>query len=118
MLETKPTKVRAGGKFNLRFANFDDRLTLWVDGATPFGDGVTYETDPEKHAAPTAEDLNPASIGVQGAGNVEVSQRVADVCLGALSRALPGRIGAGALSCVKAVSHGKPRDSGMAKRRG
>ena len=29
-----------------------------------------------------------------GAGNVEVSQRVADVCLGALARALPGRIGA------------------------
>ena len=29
-----------------------------------------------------------------GAGNVEVSQRVADVCLGALARALPGRVGA------------------------
>ena len=29
-----------------------------------------------------------------GAGNVEVSQRVADVCLGALAQAVPGRIGA------------------------
>jgi len=29
-----------------------------------------------------------------GAGNVEVSQRVADVCLGALAKARPGRIGA------------------------
>src|SRR4051794_12093721 len=29
-----------------------------------------------------------------GAGNVEVSQRVADVCLGALAQALPGKIGA------------------------
>ena len=29
-----------------------------------------------------------------GAGNVEVSQRVADVCLGALARAVPERIGA------------------------
>jgi N-methylhydantoinase B/oxoprolinase/acetone carboxylase alpha subunit len=29
-----------------------------------------------------------------GAGNVEVSQRVADVCLGALARAVPDRIGA------------------------
>ncbi len=29
-----------------------------------------------------------------GAGNVEVSQRVADVCLGALASALPGRLGA------------------------
>ncbi len=29
-----------------------------------------------------------------GAGNVEVSQRVADVCLGALAEAVPGRVGA------------------------
>jgi N-methylhydantoinase B/oxoprolinase/acetone carboxylase alpha subunit len=29
-----------------------------------------------------------------GAGNVEVSQRVADVCLGALAAALPGQVGA------------------------
>jgi N-methylhydantoinase B/oxoprolinase/acetone carboxylase alpha subunit len=33
----------------------------------------------------------PAAVG---AGNVEVSQRVADVCLGALAQARPGRIGA------------------------
>jgi N-methylhydantoinase B len=33
----------------------------------------------------------PAAVG---AGNVEVSQRVADVCLGALAQALPGRVGA------------------------
>jgi N-methylhydantoinase B/oxoprolinase/acetone carboxylase alpha subunit len=33
----------------------------------------------------------PAAVG---AGNVEVSQRVADVCLGALATAAPGRIGA------------------------
>ncbi|MDQ6727739.1 MAG: hydantoinase B/oxoprolinase family protein [Actinomycetota bacterium] len=33
----------------------------------------------------------PAAVG---AGNVEVSQRVADVCLGALARACPGRVGA------------------------
>ena len=33
----------------------------------------------------------PAAVG---AGNVEVSQRIADVCLGALAQALPGRVGA------------------------
>ncbi len=33
----------------------------------------------------------PAAVA---AGNVEVSQRVADVCLGALAQALPGRVGA------------------------
>jgi len=32
---------------------------------------------------------SPAAVG---AGNVEVSQRVADVCLGALAQALPGRV--------------------------
>ena len=35
--------------------------------------------------------LPPAAVG---AGNVEVSQRVADVCLGALAQAVPGRVGA------------------------
>jgi N-methylhydantoinase B/oxoprolinase/acetone carboxylase alpha subunit len=33
----------------------------------------------------------PAAVG---AGNVEVSQRIADVCLGALAQALPGQVGA------------------------
>lgn len=33
----------------------------------------------------------PAAVG---AGNVEVSQRIADVCLGALADAMPGRVGA------------------------
>ena len=35
--------------------------------------------------------LAPAAVG---AGNVEVSQRVADLCLGALALAVPGRLGA------------------------
>jgi N-methylhydantoinase B/oxoprolinase/acetone carboxylase alpha subunit len=35
--------------------------------------------------------LAPAAVG---AGNVEVSQRVADLCLGALAQVVPGRIGA------------------------
>jgi N-methylhydantoinase B/oxoprolinase/acetone carboxylase alpha subunit len=35
--------------------------------------------------------LPPAAVG---AGNVEVSQRVADVCLGALAQVAPGRVGA------------------------
>jgi N-methylhydantoinase B/oxoprolinase/acetone carboxylase alpha subunit len=35
--------------------------------------------------------LPPAAVA---AGNVEVSQRVADVCLGALAQALPGRVAA------------------------
>jgi N-methylhydantoinase B/oxoprolinase/acetone carboxylase alpha subunit len=46
---------------------------------------VVAPVDTIVHARP------PAAVG---AGNVEVSQRVADVCLGALARALPDRIGA------------------------
>src|SRR5262249_29895095 len=48
----------------------------------------------------------PAAVG---AGNVEVSQRVADVCLGALAHANPGRLGAagqGAMNNVLSGGHG------------
>ena len=70
------TAVRADGRSRtIAFANVDNRLTLWVDGATPFGDGVTYETDLDKHLAPTAADLKPVTIGVKG-GEVEVSDLV------------------------------------------
>ncbi len=48
------------------FANVDDRLTLWIDGSLPFGEGVDYETA-ETHPAPTAEDLRPVKISVQDA---------------------------------------------------
>src|SRR5262249_37992096 len=53
------------GKYQLRFANFDERLTLWVNNALPFDEGVTYLPPPQR--GPTTNDLQPASIGVQGA---------------------------------------------------
>ena len=33
------------GTYKLTFANVDDRLTLWVDGKLPFGEGLTYQTE-------------------------------------------------------------------------
>lgn len=48
----------------------------------------------------------PAAVG---AGNVEVSQRVADVCLGALAQVVPGRVGAagqGTMNNVLIGGHG------------
>ncbi len=60
------TDVAHSGRFELTFANVDDRLTLWVDGKLPFGDGFTYETD-RVHLAPTTADLEPARIGVRNA---------------------------------------------------
>ena len=36
------TRVKGPGEYSLRLANFDARLTLWVDDDLPFGDGVEY----------------------------------------------------------------------------
>jgi signal peptidase I len=53
------------GTHTLRLASVDDRLTVWVDGALPFGDGVAYERP--KRAVPTMLDLVPARIGAKDA---------------------------------------------------
>ena len=42
VLGSKPTALKGGGKHSVRFADVDQRLTVWVDDALPFGDGVTY----------------------------------------------------------------------------
>jgi signal peptidase I len=60
------TRLRQQGSYRLRFANVDERLTLWVDGDMPFADGVAY--DPPGQRGPTENDLQPASIGAKGAG--------------------------------------------------
>ncbi len=44
--------------------------------------------------APPGTIINARPPAAVGAGNVEVSQRIADVCLGALTRAVPGAVGA------------------------
>jgi signal peptidase I len=63
---TYPTLLKGAGTHDVEFANVDNRLTLWVDGNPAFGDGLTYEDDPEKHPEPTVEDLSPVRIAVQG----------------------------------------------------
>jgi signal peptidase I len=64
-LETKPTSLKQKGTYRVRFANVDERLTVWVDSSLPFGDGVAYEAATER--GPRENDLQPANIGVQGA---------------------------------------------------
>lgn len=64
--EPKPSGVRGTGTFDVVFANVDDRLTLWVDGRTPFGEGMAYNDSPAAHSIPTAADLDPVGIGVRG----------------------------------------------------
>ncbi len=68
-LDRKPTNLKGGAKHVVRFADVDQRLTVWVDDALPFGDGVTYQ--PPKKDGKTVEgatenDLQPASVGVRG----------------------------------------------------
>ncbi len=49
---------------------------------------------PVEVVAPAGTIVNARPPVAVGAGNVEVSQRVADVCLGALAQAVPDRVGA------------------------
>jgi signal peptidase I len=75
-LDSKATRVKAPGDYELRFANVDERLTVWVDNKLVFGDGVSYE--PPRRALGDGKyeilrdkfdrnDLEPASVGVKGA---------------------------------------------------
>jgi hypothetical protein len=65
--EPAATAVKGAGSHDLVFANVDDRLTLWVDGRTPFGDGLAYDDGTGVHPAPTAADLDPAGVSARGA---------------------------------------------------
>jgi signal peptidase I len=66
------TSISAAGRYSIGFANVDDRLSLWVDGRTPFGDGLPYNDPPSTPSGPTAADLVPVEIATAGA-SVEVS---------------------------------------------
>ncbi len=88
-LAVKTTRVKGLGNYMLRLANIDARLTVWVDGDLPFGDGKEYSPPEilsakdieagltwekiESRRGPTKNDLNrPASIGSKG-GAVKVT---------------------------------------------
>jgi signal peptidase I len=70
LLAEQPTRITATGSYKLRFANIDERLTLWVNDDLPFGDGHNYSS-PAKYgpddATPDGNDLQPASIASKGA---------------------------------------------------
>jgi signal peptidase I len=66
-----PSRIKGPGSYHIRFANFNERLTVWVGRHLIFGDGIAYP--PALERGPTKEnDLEPASIGVAG-GTVTVS---------------------------------------------
>jgi signal peptidase I len=68
------TTIKTPGRYNLDFANVDDRLSLLVDGRSVGGDGVTFERG-DAPLAPTEADLDPASVAVRNA-SVAVSDLV------------------------------------------
>lgn len=70
------TGFKDTAKHTISFANVDGRLTLWVDGRTPFGDGHVYDDGSTTPAGPTAADLDPAGVATQGGGPVRVSDLV------------------------------------------
>lgn len=65
VLDSRPTDLKSTGTFEVRFANFDERLTVWLNGKLPFGEGVSYT--PAKNRGPYENDLKPARIGVEAA---------------------------------------------------
>ncbi len=65
-------------------------LRAAVDPTLPANGGTLR---PLRVIAPPGTIVNALAPAAVGAGNVEVSQRVADVCFGALAAALPGRLG-------------------------
>jgi signal peptidase I len=74
-LATKSTRINKPGTYRVRFANFDRRLTVWVDRGLPFENGVDYEAPQRRdsdgkihflHGPSAKNDLEPASIGYSG----------------------------------------------------
>jgi signal peptidase I len=73
MLSRAQTPIREGGRYRIRFANVDNRLTVWINHLTPFGDGIPYEIDTKEPTGPQAADLRPVGLAVRN-GKVSVSR--------------------------------------------
>jgi signal peptidase I len=70
------TALNQPGPHSVILANVDDRVTLWVDGDLPFGEGVILEAPSnEAVSLPTEEDLQPARIAARAA-NVAVTDLI------------------------------------------
>lgn len=63
---TASVGMQGQGTHEVRFANVDDQLVLWIDGeVVEFDAPTTYEAPAQ--ARPTPADLSPAGIGARGA---------------------------------------------------
>jgi signal peptidase I len=69
-LDSRPTELKKAGSYEIRLANVDERLTVWVNGKLPFDSGVAYQ--PPRSRGPYQNDLQPARVGVEsGAVSIE-----------------------------------------------
>jgi N-methylhydantoinase B/oxoprolinase/acetone carboxylase alpha subunit len=82
-----------------------------IDPDLPANGGVLR---PLTVIAPAGSILSAQMPVAVGAGNVEVSQRVADVCLGALAQAAPGRVGGASQGTMNNVLIGGVAAGGQA----
>ena len=73
-LRDHETPIKGPGRYQIEFANVDDRLTLLVDGRPVDGPGVEYDRG-EAPLVPTEADLSPVRIAVRKA-SVSVSDLV------------------------------------------
>ncbi|MGC8640794.1 MAG: signal peptidase I [Isosphaeraceae bacterium] len=73
-LREHATPIKGPGRYQIVFANVDDRITLLVDGQPMGGDGVEYDRG-ETPLVPTQDDLMPVRIAARGA-SVSVSDLV------------------------------------------
>jgi signal peptidase I len=69
------TAFKGAGTHEVRFANVDGRLTLWVDGSLPFGDGWSYNDGARTAVAPSKLDLEPVGVAARSA-KIQVSDLV------------------------------------------
>ena len=81
-------------------------LRAAVDPTLPANGGVLRPVGVVAPAGTIVNALPPAAVG---AGNVEVSQRVADACLGALAQIVPDRLGAASQGTMNNLVVGNQR---------
>lgn len=67
--------IKGPGRYQVDFANVDDRLTLWVNGRSVYESGVEYERGDEVPIPTAADLLSPAGVAVRN-GSVTVSDLV------------------------------------------
>ena len=69
VLAEATTDLAGTGDWELRFANVDNRICLWIDdGLVEFGDAANYVEDESQTPSPQDEDLIPVGIAVKDAG--------------------------------------------------